>query len=170
MCHVCFHLITIEDNSLHVWFQNIFNTQTHRINRIMKDAMSSPVTLKNLKIFLEDPPVFPTVVHNDVLDSLETRLFECCRLCWGLLVFSLYLWHMQLQSLSVSTGGEPTDISVCFGVFISGKNSMTYQGWSEPRTGWTNYSGLDNVSNTASRAKNSSLKEKTFTSIGCDKL
>lgn len=54
--------------------------------------------------------------------------------------------------------------------------------WTEPRTGWTNYSGLDNVSNSNSRAKkkkNSSLRRKkkkpecplaVITIISCQRL
>lgn len=69
---------------------------------------------------------------------------------------------------NLSAGGEQADISVCFDCFIGGKSSMTHWVWTEPRTGWTNYSGLDNVSNTNSHAKNSSRRGKTRLSIGCD--
>lgn len=57
------------------------------------------------------------------------------------------------------------------GFISSGSSSMTHRVWTEPRTGWTNYSGLDNVSNTSSQAKNSRLggeREKIWPYIGCD--
>lgn len=85
------------------------------------------------------------------------------------------MWLFKLSSafepkfssiLSIAEG-ENVNISVCLGCFICGKSNMTHWGWTKPRTGWTNYSGLDNVSNTDSEAKNSSLRGKNL-SIGCD--
>lgn len=76
----------------------------------------------------------------------------------------------KLTSILSIAGGEHAVIPVCLGCFISGKSSMTHRIWTQPRTGWTNYSILDNVSNTNSHAKNSRLGEgkKTWLSIGCD--
>lgn len=105
--YVCFHLITIEDSSLHILFQKIFNACTiTTVQREdwcksslleMKDITSNIKIVNYMKNCLEDPSVLPTVILNKYMHGIHKRQGYFNFICGGDYLFS-YISDMRLIS------------------------------------------------------------------------
>lgn len=99
--HACFHLITIEDSSLHMLFQQIFNTCTVIIIpqkdwwKCLLLEMKDFTSDIKIEVYLKTISVLPTVILNNSVRGIHSRRGYFNVICGGDYLFSHYISDMR---------------------------------------------------------------------------